>query len=216
MTDELLSSNCTKDPIAGGGYGDVFQACLSGNRKVAIKCPRIFEQTSHSITRGEVMKWAAHEMYAASKLDHPNILRVIGVAHFRNRVAIVSPWMDNGGVVAYLNANPNADPCVACTQVSKGLSYMHQLGIVHGDLKGANILVSRGGVAQITDFGNTILSNYSLHFTGVKDAGGLSMRWTPLEILDNKTGASQPGDVYALGMTILVGAGSMKWQSAFD
>ncbi|KAG9075317.1 hypothetical protein FRC06_010154, partial [Ceratobasidium sp. 370] len=87
-----------------------------------------------------------------------------------------------------------------------GLAYMHGKNIVHGDLKGANVLVSGDGVAKISDFGNTILKQYTLAFTGSNDLRGLSMRWTPHELLTDEAVSTKPSraaDVYALGMTIL-------------
>jgi hypothetical protein len=50
-------------------------------------------------------------MYACSKLKHENVMRVLGLALFRDSLAIVYPWMENGTVVDYIGKNPGVDRC---------------------------------------------------------------------------------------------------------
>ncbi|KAG9124470.1 hypothetical protein FRC07_011528 [Ceratobasidium sp. 392] len=204
MTSKLDISECSSHAFAGGGFADVYQGRLQDGRKVAIKCPRLFVQNDED--GHEMIKLAAREMYSASKLIHPNVIRVTGLVLFRDTLAIISPWMENGVVTRYLANDPKVDRCKMCHDICSGLAYMHGKGIAHGDLKGANVLVSGDGVAKISDFGNTILKQYTLAFTGSNDLQGLSMRWTPHELLTDETVSMKPtraADVYALGMTIL-------------
>ncbi|KAG9092747.1 hypothetical protein FS749_015472 [Ceratobasidium sp. UAMH 11750] len=201
ITSKLDISECSSHAVAGGGFADVFQGRLQDGRRVAIKHPRLFVQNDQD--GHEMIKLAAREMYSASKLIHPNVIRVTGLVLFRGTLAIISPWMENGVVTRYLVNNPKADRCKLCHDIASGLAYMHGKNIVHGDLKGANVLVSGDGVAKISDFGNTILKQYTLAFTGSNDLQGLSMRWTPHELLTDETVSTKPSraaDVYALGM----------------
>ncbi|QRV82259.1 Serine/threonine-protein kinase [Ceratobasidium sp. AG-Ba] len=208
ITSKLEMSKCGPHPVAGGGFADVYQGSLQDGRKVAIKRPRLFVQNDQA--GKEMIKLAAREMYTASKLIHPNVIRVTGLVLFHNSLAIISPWMENGIITQYLTNNPEVDRCKLCLDICNGLAYLHSKPIVHGDLKGANVLVSADGVAKISDFGNTILKQYTLAFTGSNDLKGLSMRWTPHELLTDETAGTKPtraADVYALGMvrTLLVG-----------
>ncbi|KAG8729661.1 hypothetical protein FRC12_020818 [Ceratobasidium sp. 428] len=207
VTSNLDLLKCSEYPIAGGGFGDVYRGRLQDGSPVAIKCSRLFIENIQDMddSRRKIAKVEAHEMYVASRLRHENIVGVMGVAHFRNQLAMISPWMENGKIIAYLDKNPEADRCAACTQVSKGLAYMHENGIVHGDLKGENVLVSHDRIAQITDFGNTILAQYTLQFTASQSKKpAISARWAALELVLGDEGVNTTAsDVWALGMTIL-------------
>ncbi|CAE6492369.1 unnamed protein product [Rhizoctonia solani] len=202
ITTHIILDRCSGEPIAGGGFGDIYEGYLRNGLKVAIKCPRIFV---HSDDDGRnVLKSAAKEAYTWSKYHHPNILEASGLAQFRSRIALVSPWMEYGTVLNYINLRPDVDRCKLCTGVVQGLVYLHEVGTVHGDLKGLNILVSKDGVPKLTDFGNTVLKQYTLQFTGTNNAHNLSMRWAAPELISPEDGhVSMPADIYALGMTIL-------------
>ncbi|KAG9082156.1 GTP-binding protein Rho1, partial [Ceratobasidium sp. 370] len=87
-----------------------------------------------------------------------------------------------------------------CLQITKGLRYLHQHDMVHGDLKGANVLISETGIAKLADFGNTKLGEQTLQLT-TRTSTPYSLRWAAPEILENSP-CSMPADIYALGMTI--------------
>ncbi|KAG8724828.1 hypothetical protein FRC09_013528 [Ceratobasidium sp. 395] len=208
IVEDLIKHGCqnvTDNLDLWGGFGDVYRGQLRDGPVVAIKCSRLYEKDIHDMddNRRKTAKAAAHEVYVASKLRHKNIVGVIGVAHFRNQVAMVSPWMENGVITAYLNKTPGADRYATCIEVSEGLAYMHQNGIVHGDLKGDNVLVSHDGVAQITDFGNTTLAQYTLQFTaGQSKTRATSLRWAARELVvgGDAVKFTAASDIWALGM----------------
>jgi len=68
---------------------------------------------------------------------------------------MVSPWMGNGHALEYVQANPETDCVRLLAQAASGLLYLHTFEppVIHGDLKGSNILISESGVACIADFG---------------------------------------------------------------
>ncbi|QRV92728.1 Tyrosine kinase domain protein [Ceratobasidium sp. AG-Ba] len=170
------------------------------SRKVAIKCPRLF-YTQEALA-GETARNIAREVYTWSKLHHPNIQELVGIAIFKEQLSIVAPWQENGTLTSYIKKHPDAERFQLCVQVSSGLAYLHKSGTVHGDVKGENILVSEEGTAKLTDFGNTLLKKYTIEFTGKGDASPLSMRWSAPELLEGSPPAEK-ADIYALGMTFL-------------
>ncbi|KAG8796550.1 hypothetical protein FRC12_019057 [Ceratobasidium sp. 428] len=95
---------------------------------------------------------------------------------------------------------------IQCIQVANGLAYLHESGMVHGDLKSHNVLVSGEGVAKITGFEVAALAeHFSAFGNATKFDGGSSVLKAP-ELI-TREGSDPPestaSDVYALGMTIL-------------
>ncbi|KAG9086221.1 hypothetical protein FRC06_003217, partial [Ceratobasidium sp. 370] len=103
----------------------------------------------------------------------------------------------------FVNSNSQDQKFLKSTQIAEGLSYLHQEGIVHGDLKALNVLVTTEGVPLIVDFGNATLRECTLQFTATSTKNAISLRWAAPEVLEGKATYTVPADVYALGMTIL-------------
>ncbi|KAG9089274.1 hypothetical protein FS749_001459 [Ceratobasidium sp. UAMH 11750] len=208
FTTKLNMPQFPELPFAGGRFGDVWRGRLTDNTQVAVKCLRAHAlkgQPTKSVKR------AARELYSWSKAKHIYVLDLMGIAMFRGRLAMISPWMANGTLEDYARNKSIASRWRLCVQVAEGLSSVHASGMVHGDLKAKNILVSDEGMVKLSDFGNSIfVSECSLEFTDTTNTVGGTTRWMAPELLDEDesededTNRSQPADIYALGMTILV------------
>ncbi|CAE6482055.1 unnamed protein product [Rhizoctonia solani] len=98
-------------------------------------------------------------------------------------MAMISPWMGNGNLSQYVKSRPDVDRWALCIQVAEGLAYIHGIGMVHGDMKATNILVSDDGVVKIGDFGNSVLEECSLRCTATTKVGGGTIRWMARELL---------------------------------
>ncbi|KAL5633995.1 hypothetical protein ACGC1H_005991 [Rhizoctonia solani] len=184
-----------------GRMSDVYQTRLLDGTRVAVKCLREFKNSENQSDK--VLKHTAHELYTWSMSTHPNILELIGLAVVRDRLAMVAPWVEYGSLLAFIGTNPTADRCNLCMQVADGLAYMHNLGIAHGDIKGDNVVVSKDGIAKITDFGcATLKREFPVAFT-VTDSLNYSVRWAAPELFLDDGATNFETDVYALGMTIL-------------
>ncbi|KAF9460306.1 kinase-like domain-containing protein [Collybia nuda] len=151
----------------------------------------------------------SHEVKILIRLGHPNVVALLGTAFvFGEERVIVLPWYKNGTVVTY--AQTRSVSCRLCL-ICAGMGYLHNLEppVVHGDLKGENILVDDDGHAVISDFG---LSNEILD-TAQNTVGG-SLRWIAPELLfdvdregEDKGGCenltpSNASDVWAFGCTV--------------
>ncbi|CAE7055308.1 unnamed protein product [Rhizoctonia solani] len=198
-------SHVSEYPVSSGGFGDVYCATLRNGDQVGIKCMRVL--VGPTVEGKNFLKRAAHELYVWSKCRHPNILELSGVTLFRDRIAMVSPWIHNGHLRWFLSKNLPVDRCVLasilCVQIADGIGYLHAQGIVHGDLKPENVLVSQDHTPKLTDFGNAALAEYTLQFTDSSTTQGMSVRWTAPEILKQETKTTQAGDIFAFGMIVL-------------
>ncbi|CAE6443822.1 unnamed protein product [Rhizoctonia solani] len=215
LTSALNGDSPNSCPIAGGGLGDIFRGQLVDGTLVAIKTIRAYE--GHS--RGKYNKRAAKEIYTWSKCNHPNVVKLLGLAVFRDSLAMISPWAANGNLQQYLLKHQSADRC--CLRAVCLNGFTHVSFQVHGDLKGvgspleaskityvycllkANVLIAEDGTPMLTDFGNSSLQGSTLQFTQTNSQPSFSFRWTAPEIIRGKSGHTTAGDVYSLGMTIL-------------
>ncbi|KAG8709574.1 hypothetical protein FRC08_018257 [Ceratobasidium sp. 394] len=206
LTDKIDLTQCPTAPYAGGRFGDVWCGVFEDQSRIAIKCLRLHTGSDASVKN---VKRAARELYYWSKAKHKNVLELTGIAIFRGRLAMISPWMASGTLHTYIHKYLDANRWQLCEQVAEGLAYIHEIGMVHGDLKAVNVLVSDEGTAKLSDFGNSILSDHSLAFTDTTNVGGGTARWMAPELLREEdddgdvANRSMPADVYALGMTIL-------------
>ncbi|KAG8735973.1 hypothetical protein FRC10_009948, partial [Ceratobasidium sp. 414] len=203
LTHDLDPPSSSNQPTAYGGFGFVYNEKLHDGRRVAIKALRVSLNADDEADK--LPKRAARELYTWSRCRHPNVLPLLGLAKVQDQIRMVSLWMENGSLPSYLDKHPDLSRCDMSIHVCKGLEYLHRTGVIHGDLKGNNVLVSNKGVPVITDFGNAVLQQGTLQFTETVKQSGFTPRWTAPEILDEReVKQSKEADVYALGMTILV------------
>lgn len=123
---------------------------------------------------------------------------------------MVSPLMENGNLKEYLEASPDADRLLLVTEIADGLNYLHtrEPAVVHGDLKAANIFISKSGKPRIGDFGlsETVIksSENSAGSNGNSSAfkKGGHPRWQAPEIMFNHLQRTTSTDVFAFGRVI--------------
>ncbi|KAG9116812.1 hypothetical protein FRC07_007440 [Ceratobasidium sp. 392] len=194
--------------IAGGGFGDIYRGKLQDGTTVAIKALRHHILLQDAAPKA--LKRAMRELYTWSKAKHKNVQELLGVITFQGQLGMISLWMDNGNLEEYIQKCPDVDRRDLCSQVANGVAYLHGIGMVHGDLKARNVLVDQNGVARLSDFDHSILSNCTLLFTETTNVGGGTLRWMAPELLlsceeddATLTRRSKQTDVYALGMTML-------------
>jgi len=174
-------------------------------RPVAIKLLKTNEEDFD-----RVFKRLCREIVPWKHLSHPNILPLLGISASRDPVCfrILSEWMPNGNVMQYARSNPKANRLRLLSDVMSAVAYLHELGIVHGDLKGASILVGNTGAARVAGFGLMTMADPStaLFSESVVSSAG-TFCWMSPELLDpSRFGSNgrptRESDCYALGMVI--------------
>ncbi|KAJ6476218.1 kinase-like domain-containing protein [Mycena sanguinolenta] len=138
------------DPTFCGGFGDIYRASYNGT-KVALKRIRGFQASADSL-RSRLQ--FCREALVWQTLRHKYVLPFIGIDRETfSSFCLVSPWMQHGTVLRYLREHGREDVDKMLLQIAEGLAYLHSMKIVHGDLRGNNILVSDDWNACLADFG---------------------------------------------------------------
>ncbi|KAF9258244.1 kinase-like protein [Marasmius fiardii PR-910] len=189
-------------PIDVGGYSDIYQGTF-GDQSVCLKVLRIHIQEDDERINKDLREFYK-EALLWTQLNHANLLPFLGVntTLFPRRLCLVSPWMVNGQVTKYLETHPGHDRLRVLSEVSAGISYLHSHNIVHGDIKGANILVDEQGRCYLADFGLAGASmTTTLLSSTTNSVGKGTMRWMAPELFgDNSAGAAVGGsDVASTG-----------------
>ncbi|KEP47391.1 tyrosine kinase catalytic domain protein [Rhizoctonia solani 123E] len=215
LTSKLDLQSISNGVVSTGGSGDIYRGSLKDGRRVGIKCLRVLVGMDEE---GEKqVKRAARELYIWSRCKHPNIQELTGMALHDQRVAMVSPWMKNGNLSWYISRNPGVDRYGLIVQTAAAVAYLRESGVVHGDIKALNFLVSEDHVVKLTDFGSSMVNHSSVKFTATTSSSNMTLRWTAPEIFLGETQHTYEGDVYALGMTILETiTGSIPWGDLLD
>ncbi|KAG6809760.1 hypothetical protein H0H92_014819, partial [Tricholoma furcatifolium] len=191
-------------PVDSGGFADIFKGTYRG-KTVCLKTFRLTQATQIDYA----LKQMSREILLWAQLEHPNITTVYGVFRFRSRICIVSPWMDNGDICSYLIANPQAPRMRLALDIANGVMYLHENRIIHGDLKGANVLVDDAGRARLADFGLSSVTESNIVAWTSQTRGtskGGTMRWQAPELF-NPVGDNDPvntveSDIYAWGCVL--------------
>ncbi|KAG6825508.1 hypothetical protein H0H92_003435 [Tricholoma furcatifolium] len=169
--------------LASGGFADIYQ----GNFQGQLVCVKVIRPAKN--TQDDVRKTTLNEAVLCGSLSHPNIVPFLGVYFKGNAPSLVFLWMGNGNLVSYLEKFPLANRVRLFYDVGLGLQYLHERSIVHGDLKGTNILVNNSGRALIGDFGLASI---------LPSSGGTVMYQAP-EIFREEAYNTKETDIYALG-----------------
>ncbi|KAJ6499804.1 kinase-like domain-containing protein [Mycena vulgaris] len=181
--------------VAAGGFGDIWMG-LVGTQSVSVKIMRLFRDVDVKVA----LKEFGREALIWRQLSHPNLLPFVGLYYLDGRLCLVSPWMENGDLPQFLrNAPVNTDRASLILDIAMGLEYLHSERIVHGDLKGSNILVTPSCRACIADFGlSSIADSMTASFThSTASSQKGTMRWQAPELLRGESVSHSKSDVYA-------------------
>lgn len=138
--------------VAGGGMGAVYRATqVSVDRTVAIKI------LPPELARDEKFRERfAMEAKAMAKLSHPNVVQLYDFGQDGDIVWMAQEWISGRTVEDVLleeGALAPAEAAALVAQACEGLGYAHRQGIVHRDVKPANMMEDRAGRVKVMDFG---------------------------------------------------------------
>lgn len=99
------------------------------------------------------------EISLLRKLNHENIVKYHDTIKTQSCLYIVLEYMENGSLAQFVKRFGSLSETLVAmyiTQVLRGLAYLHEQGVLHRDVKGANILTTKDGLVKLADFGVAI------------------------------------------------------------
>ncbi|KZV62749.1 kinase-like protein [Peniophora sp. CONT] len=196
-----------EEKIGIGFFSDVYKGRWRG-RTVAIKI--LAETTPRTLFIREASVW--------KKLNHPNVLKLLGPSSATSNPPwfFVSPYYRNGNLAQYLRGLGsilNLNIIKLLQEIARGMSYLHHRGVIHGDLKASNILVSDIPSCVVADFGQSEMRSEVYALSGQPMSRG-SLRWQSPELMDGRiAGLTREVDVYAFGISCveILTVGALPW-----
>ncbi|KAI9203820.1 kinase-like domain-containing protein [Polychytrium aggregatum] len=189
------------NPLAAGGFGEVFTASYYGAPVAVKQLYRGYNQNELADFGREIGIW--------HKLTHPHVLPLLGACDTTAKPFMVSPFMPNGTLHSHFSATeprPYGEKIRLLYQVASGMAYLHGNNIVHGDLKSLNVLLDGSSNAVVTDFGmaRTKYTSATANRTRRDQPTGGTLDYMAPEMLDDDDpmGSSITTDIYAFGITM--------------
>lgn len=198
--EQLGQRYLLEEPIASGGAAVVWRAYDENlSRSVAVKLLH-----PHHANDPTVVERFERESRAAARLNHPNAVRIYDTGRDDDLVYLVMEHVDGPSLREILKGRGPLDPTVVAAlgeQVAAALGDAHQHGLVHRDVKPANILISSDGTVKVTDFGIAkALSGSEATLTTPGTVVGTAAYVAPEQLEDASVDAR--ADVYALGVVL--------------
>eukprot|EP00938_MAST-03A_sp_MAST-3A-sp1_P007488 g7488.t1 len=185
------------DRIGRGGFGEVFYA-QNHNTGDFVAVKRIPLRNM----KKEQLNGVLEEINLLKMLDNPNIVRYIDTVKTEEHLHIVLEYVENGSlsdIVTRFGPFSETLCAVYISQVLKGLKYLHKQGVIHRDIKGANILTTKDGQVKLADFGIAVRKSDS--GTDDIDVCGTPY-WMAPEIVQ-MSGLTTACDIWSVGCTVI-------------
>ncbi|KAI3860381.1 hypothetical protein MKW92_005926 [Papaver armeniacum] len=128
---------CLKNKLGEGGFGPVYKGKLQNEKEIAVK-----RLSKHS---GQGIEEFKNEVVLISKLQHRNLVRLLGCCIRGEEYMLIYEYMPKGSLDLFLFGS-----------IARGLLYLHRdsrLRVIHRDLKVSNILLNERMTPKISDFG---------------------------------------------------------------
>ena len=187
------------EEIGRGAMGAVFRARDPLiDRVVAIKTINV------GLSRGEAEAFAKRfegEARSAGRLNHPNIVTIYDVGKSGDVAYIAMELLEGQSLRDILDSGVVLSPPTIAdiaAQIADGLASAHQAGVIHCDIKPANIVVQPGGLVKITDFGIAMLPTGSRSFIG--SVAGSPKYISPEQVVGRPVDARS--DLFSLGAVL--------------
>ncbi|GGK62879.1 hypothetical protein Sme01_04940 [Sphaerisporangium melleum] len=187
------------EPLGRGGMGEVWRATDEVlARRVAVKL-----LPAETMGRSAAARFR-QEAQATARLNHPNVVAIHDFGEADGRLFLVMELIEGGNLadrLAAAGALGIEEVVRIGTQTAAGLAAAHRLGVVHRDVKPANLLLAADGTVKVVDFGIARLADQAgAALTGTGMIVGTGAYLAPERALGRE--ALPASDVYALGCVL--------------
>ncbi|TVY50017.1 Cytokinesis protein [Lachnellula occidentalis] len=183
--------------LGKGAFGSVYKAFNWGTGEaVAVKQIRLGD-----LPRSELRMIEA-EIDLLKNLNHDNIVKYLGFVKSSDCLNIILEYCENGSLHSICKSYgkfPENLVGVYMGQILLGLQYLHDQGVIHRDIKGANILTTKDGKVKLADFG---VSTSTLAGADKEAQVVGTPYWMAPEIIQ-LSGATPASDIWSLGCTVI-------------
>lgn len=191
-----------RERLGAGVQGEVHLATdrrlsgAAGEALVAIKALRTLDDDE---TRRRFIEEAAR----ARRIDHPNVVRAVDRGAYEGREYIVFDYVPGGTLESFVRERggrlPMREAARLLSAIARGVQAAHAAGLVHGDLKPGNILLTESGEPKVADFGVAALLRHDDE-EGRPDGLHGNLAFMAPEQFRMERGVRSPLiDIYALG-----------------
>ena len=201
--------------LGRGAFGNVYRGLTSTAEFIAVKEVTLLSSTKEA---SQALEQLQREITLMQNLQHPHILRYLGSelvdgsstsgASFQQRTLNIFLEYAPGGSIHDLlqKFGPFQIKVVSVftTQILDGLIYLHENGIVHRDIKGANVLLDSNGKVKLADFGASkqLSSVHSISNGGCNTFTG-SPYWMAPEVIQAASSYGTKADAWSVGAICL-------------
>ncbi|KAF1955652.1 hypothetical protein CC80DRAFT_505514 [Byssothecium circinans] len=183
------------DCLGKGAFGSVYRALNWGTGEtVAIKQVRLENLGAADL------KTIMLEIDLLKNLSHENIVRYNGFVKSPESLYIILEYCENGSlhtICKNFGKFPENLVALYMSQVLHGLLYLHEQGVIHRDIKGANILTTKEGLVKLADFG------VATKQSGLDQSSVVGTPyWMAPEVIE-LSGATTASDIWSVGCTVI-------------
>ncbi len=216
MIGTQIGSWTIESHLGKGGMGQVYLArhrTLDTLAAVKVLAPTLDEE--------EFRRRFFQEAKTQARLRHPNIAHVLDYIEQDGKWFLVVEYMEKGSLADHLLTQTQPLPALGAISYSRqalaGLGHAHEHGVVHRDVKPANLLLNERNEVAVTDFGIAMVEGeHRLTSTGL--SVGTPRYMSPEQIMDPK-GVDHRCDIYSMGIVLyqlLLGRVPFESDSSFE